>query len=115
MDHAKVILRLKKTILYTEKALDNYPKKEYILRNRISDTFFSILENSFYLYSLKDKKEQINGIKKILSEIRLLDFYLQIALDKMLVSRKKLKNICLNLRDITSMYYGWITYIEKKI
>lgn len=114
-DSAKVILRLKKTIIYTLKILDNYPKKDYLLRDKISNNLFTILEDTYFLYSLKDKEKEITILKKILSKMKLLDFYLKISLDKNLISRKKISNLCINLRDITNMYYKWITFIEKKI
>ena len=34
MDNAKVVLRLKKTIIYVDKILDNFPKKEIVLKQR---------------------------------------------------------------------------------
>ena len=34
MDNAKVILRLKKTIIYVDKILDNFPKNEMVLKQR---------------------------------------------------------------------------------
>lgn len=113
MDNLNIIIRLKKTIIYTEKVLENFPRKEFILKNRIMDIFYGILELTHEIYIDKDDKNKI--IKKILVKIRMLDFYLQISLDKDVISRKNVKNISLNLREITSMYYAWLNYKNEKV
>lgn len=113
MDNSNIIIRLKKTIIYTEKVLENFPRKEFILKNRIMDIFYGILELTHEIYIDKDDKNKI--IKKILVKIRMLDFYLQISLDKDVISRKNVKNISLNLREITSMYYAWLNYKNEKV
>lgn len=112
MDNSRIILRLKKTIIYTEKVLENFPKKEFVLKNRIIDMFYNILELTHEVYIDRENKTKI--IKKILVKIRMLDFYLQISLEKESISRKNVKNISLNLRDITSMYYAWLNYDNEK-
>ena len=76
MDNSRIILRLKKTIIYTEKVLENFPKKEFVLKNRIIDMFYNILELTHEVYIDRENKTKI--IKKILVKIRMLDFYLQI-------------------------------------
>lgn len=112
MDNSKIILRVKKTIIYTEKVLINFPKKDIVLKNKIIDSFYNILEDTYKIYIDSNKNLLI---KNILIRIRMLDFYLQISLDKELISRKNIKNISLNLRDITSMYYAWLNYNNEKI
>lgn len=113
MDNSKIILRLKKTIIYTEKVLENFPRKDIILKNKIIDIFYNILELTHEIYIDSENKNKI--IKKILIKIRMLDFYLQISLEKESISRKNVKNISLNLRDITSMYYAWLNYHNEKV
>ena len=111
MDKSKIILRLKKTIIYVEKTLTNFPKKEIVLKNKILDNFYNILEDTYKIYLSNDSLI----IKNILIKIRMLDFYLQISLEKEIISRKNIKNISLNLRDITSMYYAWLNVKNEKI
>ena len=46
----------------------------------------------------------------------MLDFYLKNSFDKKAISHKNIKNISINLRDITNLYYAWFNYKyeEKK-
>lgn len=113
MDNSNIILRLKKTIIFTEKNLDNFPRNEFVLKNRIIDAFYTILELTYSAYVDSENKNKI--VKEILVKIRMIDFYLQISLDKEIISRKNLKNISLHLRDITSMYYAWLNCKNEKI
>ena len=43
MNSANIIMRLKKTIVYTDKILINFPRTEIILKTRISNCFYDIL------------------------------------------------------------------------
>lgn len=47
MNSANIIMRLKKTIVYTDKILINFPRTEIILKTRISNCFYDILEYSY--------------------------------------------------------------------
>ncbi len=105
MDNSNIILRLKKTIIYVDKVLENFPRNEYILKKRISNCMYDMLEESYEAYLDYENKNTI--IKKILTKMKMLDFYLKLSFDKSAISHKNIKTISINLRDITSMYYAW--------
>lgn len=112
MNNSNIILRLKKTIVYIDKVLENFPKKEYILKKRITNCMYDILELSFDAYIDQENKNKI--IQKILTKIKMLDFYLKNSFDKEAISHKNIKNISINLREITSMYYAWFNYNNEE-
>ena len=114
MNSANVILRLKKTIVYIDKILDNYPKTEISLKSMISKTLYDILELSYMTYYHSDKRDT-EYLKSILAKLKMVDFYVKVSFDKNLISRKKVSNIGVNLRDITNMYYAWLKSYEKEI
>ena len=109
MDNAKIVLRLKKTIIYVDKILDNFPKKELVLKQGISNSLYECLEYSYDVYYSND----INIIRTILTKLKMIDFYLKISFDKNIISRKNISNLGIHLRDITNMYYGWLKNYEK--
>lgn len=112
MNNSNIILRLKKTIVYIDKILENFPRSEYILKERITNSMYDILELSFDAYIDKENKNKI--IKNILTKIKMLDFYLKISFDKNAISHKNIKNISINLRDITNLYYAWFNYKNEE-
>ena len=48
--------------------------------------------------------------KKIISKIKMIDFYLKISLNKKYISYKKYQKVCHHLLDNLKLIYGWIRY-----
>lgn len=111
MDNKNIILRIKKTIYYTDKVLVNMPRNEQLLKTRISNYFYDILELSYI--AIYDKNNLSNILKQVLSKIKMLDFFLTMSLDKNIISHKNIKTIGINLRDITELFYKWLNKYEK--
>ncbi len=112
MESSDVILRMKKTIYYTDKILINFPKTEIVLKTRITNCFYDILEYSYQ--ALIDTKNRCELIRNILTKMKMLDFYLKLSFDKGALSHKNLKTLGINLREITELYYAWLKKNEKK-
>lgn len=100
----------RKTIKYIENTVSNFPNEYYVLRNKIIDSCYSILE---YIYranvfqDIKDKKE-------IIVKIRMLNYYLEESFNKDLISSKKYYNYGKYLLELDNMTRSWIN-IEKSI
>lgn len=112
MDSSNIILRVKKTIYYVDKILVNFPRNEAVLKKRISNSFFDILEYSYQ--ALIDLDHRCQLIKDVLTKMKMIDFYLKISFDKGVLSHKGLKTLGVNLREITELYYAWLRKNEKK-
>lgn len=56
-DKLIVATNLKKTILYIEKTVINYPNKYKVLKDKIIITMYEILELVYYTNCLNDKKD----------------------------------------------------------
>lgn len=104
-DKFKVINETKKFILYTKEILVNYPRKYYILKDRIEKTSYEILE-LIYLTNMVD--DRLYNQKIILSKISMLDFYLEISYNDKIISLKKLNQGTRLLDIIKKLIYGWI-------
>ncbi len=106
MNNSNIILRLKKTIVYMDKVLQNFPRSEHILKERISNCIYDMLEETYSIYI--DYENKNLKLKEVLTKKKMLDFYLKISFDKNIISHKNMKNISMNLKDITDMYYAWL-------
>lgn len=104
-DKFKVINETKKFILYMKEILVNYPRKHYILKDRIEKTSYEILE-LIYLTNMVD--DRLYNQKVILSKISMLDFYLEISYNDEIISLKKLNQGTRLLDIIKKLIYGWI-------
>ena len=112
-DNLVLVNDLKKTILYLDKMLINFPRSEKILRDKINDTSFEILE-LVYFSNLLEIHERIIYQKKIISKIKMLDFYFKIACDKKYISYKKYMKLGSFLLNMIKQIHGWIRYEKSK-
>ena len=103
----EVINDIKKTIFYLDKVIINFPRTEKVLKDKISNTYYEILE-LIYFSNLLDIQE------RIISKIKMIDFYFKIALDKKYISYKKYLKIGKFLLNIIKQLYGWIRYEKSR-
>ena len=66
-------IKMKEFILALDEVLINYPKKEYILKDKIQLTSYEILELIFKANNISSSKDET--INTILVKISMLDFY----------------------------------------
>ena len=106
-DNDLIISRVaRKTIRYIEKNTENFPNKYIILKNKIVNCCYSILENIYRANIFQD----INDKKEIVVNIQMLNFYLKEALKKELISKKKFINYINYLIEIDNMTRSWFKY-----
>ena len=106
-DNDLIISRVaRKTIRYIEKNTENFPNKYIILKNKIVNCCYSILENIYRANIFQD----INDKKEIVVNIQMLNFYLEEALKKELISKKKFINYINYLIEIDNMTRSWFKY-----
>ena len=109
----EVVNDIKKTIFYLDKIIVNFPRTEKVLKDKISNTYYEVLE-LIYFSNLLDVKERIVYQKRIISKIKMIDFYFKIALDKKYISYKKYLKIGKFLLNIIKQLYGWIRYEKSR-
>lgn len=106
VDNFRVVINIKKTILYLDKTILNFPSKEKVLRDNISKMMYEILEYTYMASELKENKEFYQ--LKVITNIKMVDFYLKIACNKKYISYKKYQKVSLHLLDILKQIYGWM-------
>ena len=103
-------IKVKKFILLIDDIVINYPKKYYVIKDRLLNTCYDLLE-LIYRANYSNNKEDYKF--DILTRISIIDFCLEESLDKKIISERKLLSITNNLREITKMVYGWLD--ESKV
>ena len=102
---------MKKFIMYIDEVIINYPKREYVLKDRILYYSYDILE---LIYKANFNKERYHLQMDILSKLSMLDFCLEMSLHKKIISEKKLKSSTNMLSEIAKMVYGWVDADKNK-
>lgn len=100
----------RKTIRYIEKNTENFPNKNRILKDRIIDSCYNILENIYRANLFQDKNDK----KEIIVNIQMLNFYIEEALKKDLLTNKKFISYTNHLLQIDKMVRSWLKYEEIK-
>lgn len=107
MEDKLIIARTaKKTINYIEKNVYNFPNDYQVLKSRILNSCYDILENIYRANITQD----INVKKEIIVQLKMLNFYLKQCLDKKLISRKKFLSYSSHLLNLHQMVVSWFKY-----
>lgn len=96
---------MKLYILSLDKYLDNFPRKERELKNKIINNSFEILE-LIYLTNLIDNKEC--NQKKIIAKLNVLDFCFEKSFKNKYLSEKQFNKVVNDLTKISKMVFGWM-------
>lgn len=100
----------RKTIRYIEKNTENFPNKNRVLKDKIISCCYSILENIYRANIFQDK----SGKKEIIVNIQMLNFYIEEALRKDLLTNKKFESYTNHLLQIDKMVRSWFKYEKIK-
>ena len=100
----------RKTIRYIEKNTENFPNRNRVLKDKIISCCDSILENIYRANIFQDKSDK----KEIIVNIQMLNFYIEEALRKDLLTNKKFESYTNHLLQIDKMVRSWFKYEEIK-
>ncbi len=111
MNDFMIIKNIKLFIYNLDNIVINIPNKDRILKDRLYNTSYDILYLVYRCnYNSNDKKEYY---KDILSNISMLDFYLERCLKNKYINNKVCEKLSNDLLKITKMIYGWIRNESK--
>ena len=88
----RVIQFIRELILAVDKELENYPKKELEIKNRIRTCTYDILEIAYEANVTTDIELKKNLLNKIISKIK-VSFLLNLSYDKKLITEKNIINL----------------------
>ena len=108
VSHEKLIIAkvAKKTLRYIEKNAENFPNKYIVLRNKIIESCYDILK---WIYRA-NIFGNINDKKEIVVEKQMLNFYLEEAMNKKILTHKKLMSYTSYLTELDMMVRLWFRY-----
>ncbi len=109
-DNLIIARSARKTLRYIEKNTENFPKEYKVLKEKIVDSCYKILEWTYRANIFQEKENK----KEIIVHIQMLNFYLEEALRKDLINNKKFTNYTNHLLEIDKMVRGWFKYEEVK-
>lgn len=108
----KVINFIRDLIIYIDKYLENFPKKDIEIKNRIRNISYDLLELAYRTNITRENKEAY--INEIIAKIKVLDFLLNLCYEKQIINTKRYAKFGEKLDDILKYSIGWQKSILKK-
>lgn len=103
-----VIRKVKEFCLDVDKLVINFPKKEYVIKEKILVDSLSILENVIYINYVKVRSNVVEYKFKLLTKISMLDFYFEYLFKKNIINQKEFNKLGKKLNEISRLIYGWL-------
>lgn len=107
----KVINFIRDLVIYIDKYLENFPKKDIEIKNRIRNISYDLLEVAYRANITRENKEAY--INDIIAKIKVLDFLLNLCYEKQIINTKRYVKFGEKLDDILKYSIGWKKSILK--
>ena len=104
----KVINFIRELIVATEEQLENFPKKDIELKNRIRDNSYDLLELAYFANNISNTEFKLNALEKCVAKIKIIDFLINLSYDKKIINSKKYYKLGQKMDDIIKYLIGWI-------
>ncbi len=112
-DNLQIITDIKKTVIYLDKIVMNFPNNDKVIKDKVMTTAFEILELA-YMANENNNEMRIGYQKRLVTKVKMIDFYLKLACDKNYISYKKYQKIGTYLLNSIKQIYGWIKSEKAK-
>ena len=110
----KVINNIRELLVIIDNELDNFPKKDIEIKNRIRNNSYDLLEIVYYANNTSDVNKKIIELEKAIAKIKIIDFLLNLSYDKTIINSKKYFKFGQKIDDIVKFLIGWIKSINSR-
>lgn len=107
----KVIQYIRELIINIDKNLENFPKKDIELKNRIRTNSYDLLELVYEANSTREKERKLQILDKTIAKLKVIDFLINMCFDKQIINNKRYLKFGERIDDISKFTIGWIKSI----
>lgn len=104
----KVINFIRELVIYIDKYLENFPRKDIELKNRIKNLSYDMLELAYQANISNENENKINYINGIIAKVKVIDFLFNLCYDKQIINMKRYTKFGEKLDDILKYSIGWL-------
>lgn len=108
----KIIDFIRQLIINIDSNLDNFPKKDIELKNRIRNNSYDLLEIAYKANVTKDNEYKERLLEELVAKVKVIDFLLNLCYDKQIINNKKYIKFGERMDDILKYTLGWIKSIK---
>lgn len=106
-DKFKVINFIRELLVNIDKNLDNFPKKDIEIKNRIRNISYDLLEYVYEANSIENKTDIIALIDKSIAKVKVIDFLINLSYDKQIINNKRYLKFGEAMDEIIKYLVGW--------
>ena len=110
----RVINFIRELVVNVDKHLDNFPKKDIEIKNRIRNISYDILELAYRVNTCTNVEKRRELIEEIGAKIKLTDFLINICYDKQIINSKRYVKFGESLDNILKYLVGWKKSVEHR-
>ena len=108
----KVLQFIREFILTIDKDMDNFPKKDIEIKNKIRMNSYDLLEIAYEANSTPDVEYKKKLLNRMIAKIKVLDFLVNMTYDKKVITEKKYYKFGNKLDDIIKYVTGWVNSLK---
>lgn len=103
----KVINFIRELVVNIDKNLDNFPKKEIEIKNRLRNVSYDLLELSYEANTTDDNTLKMELLNKCVAKIKVIDFLINLSYDKQIINNKRYLKFGESMDEIIKYIVGW--------
>lgn len=109
----KIIQFIRELIIHVDNQLDNFPKKDIELKNRIRNITYDLLELVYKANVTTEDNNKKKLLEEVVAKIKMLDFLFNLCYDKEIINEKRYLKFGEKLDDILKYTLGWMKTIKN--
>ena len=109
----RIIQFIRELINNIDKNLENFPKKDIELKNRIRNNSYDLLEIAYLANTTKNITKKKDLLEQIIAKIKVIDFLLNLCYEKEIINSKRYMKFGIKIDDILKYTLGWGKSIKE--
>ena len=108
----KVIQFIREFIIIIDKQMEDFPKKDIEIKNKIRMNSYDLLELGYKENSIENIEHKKEIIVEMIAKIKVIDFLINLAYDKKILTQKKYTKFGEKADDIVRYASGWLESLK---
>ena len=110
----KVIGFIRNLINNVDKNLENFPKKDIEIKNRIRNASYDLLELAYEANTTEDDEIKISIINKCIAKAKVIDFLVNLSYEKQIINNIRYIKFGESIDEIIKYLVGWKKSIKNQ-
>ena len=112
-DKFKVINFIRELLINIDEHIENFPKKDIEIKNRLRSNSYDLLEIAYEANTCEDNKRKSMLIEKCIAKIKIIDFLINLSYKKQIINNKRYVKFGTAMDEIVKYLVGWKKSINK--